>query len=475
MGLWRHQQEAVDLALNKGSFAFLMDPGTGKTLTTIECLKFQYNKAKVILPTLIICPLIVIENWADELKRFSKIPHKKILPLYGTSKKREKTFSDMLLKENGNAIVITNYDCLVSAKSFYSLLFNWSPTILVIDESHKIKSQTSQRTKLVIKIAERAYIKYLLTGTPILNSPMDIFTQWRALDSGETFGKNYYTFRAKYFYDKNSTMPRNMYFPNWQIRPDALKEISDKMSLRSYRAVKKDCLDLPPLVEKIIKVELAPNQRKVYDQMKQHFLAYIDEEEKKGVIHADIALTKLLRLLQIVSGFMVTDDDQVITFDNNPRLAATKELLEEIAPNHKIIIWCVFKQNYAQIRKICQSLQLEYVEAHGEVSTNKKFEAVNSFNNNDRVRIFIGHPASLGIGINLVGASYSIRYSRSFNFGDLEQSNARNYRGGSEIHEKITRIDLVAKDTIDEDIVSALEGKSGTLEQILQSIRRQCD
>jgi hypothetical protein len=91
----------------------------------------------------------------------------------------------------------------------------------------------------VTKIADRAEYRYLLTGTPILNSPLDIFSQYRALDSGKTFGKSFFAFRAHYFYDKNANMPRHVHFPNWQIRPTSYDELNEKIYAKAMRVEKK--------------------------------------------------------------------------------------------------------------------------------------------------------------------------------------------------------------------------------------------
>ena len=135
--------------------------------------------------------------------------------------------------------------------------------------------------------------------------------------------------------------------------------------------------------------------------------------------------------------------------------------------DHKIIIWAVFKDNYSAIRKVLEKDGINYVEIHGGITGKKKFEAVDAFNTDDSVRVIIGHPGSGGIGINLVAASHAIFYSRGFSLEHDLQAEARNYRGGSEQHDQITRIDLIAKDTIDERILEALEEKKKTAETVL--------
>jgi len=234
----------------------------------------------------------------------------------------------------------------------------------------------------------------------------------------------------------------------------------------SSHVKKMECLDLPPLVKKTLYVSLSPSQDKLYQAMKKHLVA----EYEGGHCVARLAITKLIRLQEIVSGFITVENNNSKTkenFKNNPRAEALKELLIDITPQAKVAIWSVFKKNYETIRQVCASLDLRMVEVNGELSHKKKFEAVEEFTNNPAVRVFSGHPGSGGIGINLVSASYSIFYSRGFSLEYDVQAEARTHRAGSERHEKVTRIDLVAPGTIDEIISEKLRAKQRIGEEIL--------
>jgi SNF2 family DNA or RNA helicase len=156
-------------------------------------------------------------------------------------------------------------------------------------------------------------------------------------------------------------------------------------------------------------------------------------------------------------------------FTDNPRAQALSDILEDLTPHHKVIVWAVFKENYKQIREVLERLKLSYVEVHGEVSQKEKLNGVDKFNTDPTCRVFLGHPASGGIGINLVSASISVFYSRNFSLENDIQAEARNYRSGSEQHKKITRIDLVTPDTIDEEVLEALSQKKQIGESVLRA------
>jgi SNF2 family DNA or RNA helicase len=296
---------------------------------------------------------------------------------------------------------------------------------------------------------------------------MDIYMEFRVLDGGATFGKNFFQFRAKYFYDKNSGMPAHVHFPNWQLKPMALEAFNSILHKRSAVARKEDCLTLPPLVRKRVEVALSPLQAKAYESMKKDFIAFFD----KGASVAQLAITKALRLQQIVSGFVKMDDGAYFSFEDNPRIKALEGVLEEIfEAGQKVIIWSVFKENYAQIRRLLASMKVKYVELHGEVGEKQRQQNIDEFNAENDTMALVGHPGSGGIGANLTSASYSVYFSRGFSLEFDLQSQARNHRGGSERHKKITRIDLVAPETIDDLILERLSNKQAISDRVLGEI-----
>jgi SNF2 family DNA or RNA helicase len=447
--------------------------GVGKTCAAVHVLRGKYNTHGKVLPTLVLGPLIVVEQWADEIKRFSKIPHDRITPLTGkTGVQRHNQLRDALA-ESPDRIVVTNYETLQIPR-VYDLLTKWAPDCLVVDEAHRIKRSSSKRAKLTTKLADRAHTcRLLLTGTPILNSPMDLFSQYRALDRGKTFGTNFVSFVAKYFYDANAAWRSSpKHFPDWRLRPGALEAFNKAISESSMTVEKKDCLDLPPLVRKVIHVPLSQSQKRLYDDLKKDFVAYLAD---KACV-ATLAITKALRLQQIVSGYVALEDEGGAKSTKqleNPRAAVLRELLEEIAPHHKVIVWCVFRQNYETVRGICDALQLQAVEVHGDVPNEEKFAAIKRFEADDACRVLIGHPGSGGVGVNLTAASYSIFYSRGFSLEFDLQAESRNWRGGSERHACITRIDLVAPGTIDEAVMEALASKVAISDKVLREASKR--
>ena len=496
--LWEHQRLSVERSISLPHFAYFWEMGCGKSRALIESLRWRYNLNKRILRTIILCPPIVVPNWREEWLMYTKVDPRTIVPLYGSGKKRLETFRQNIAKGDGK-IFITNYESLLM-ESLYESMVMWNPEVVVLDESHKCKSHESKRSKLacdltnplipivvggkkLYKAAPRPFV-YLLSGSPILNTPMDIFQQYKILDGGKSFGNNYFAFRGKYFRDKNERMPMGRHFPNWAPKTlahdgfDAMKDINTKIYDVGTRVEKKDCLDLPPEVPVTINVTMAKEQARVYNEMKQDFIAFIEGK----TCTAQLAIVKALRLMQVTSGFISPDsrgeEDDVpkVTFNDTPKRQALKELLEEITgQGHKVLVWAVWTENYKQIREVCQELNLRYVEVHGGISPAKKRENVQIFQQDEGVKVFLGHPGSGGIGINLTQAKYSIFYSRTFSLEHYLQARARNHRGGSKEagHDSITHYDLVCENTIDALACKKLANKLAMSESLLKDISNE--
>ncbi len=466
--LWQHQVEGIRLGMSMRDLGLFFEQGTGKSRTTIEVLRRRYADKKRLMKTLILCPQIVCDNWKQEFFMYSKIAGHDIVVLDKSGKKRVKRFleavGDTLSRPK---IIITNYEAL-QMKELYDLLIGWEPEILVCDESQRLKNPSGVRAKAAARLSDLTQHNYILTGTPILQGSMDAFMQFRILDRGETFGKNFWAFKSRYFFDKNSGMPKNVHFPKWLARPDMEPEMRVRLQSKSMRVLKADCLDLPPLVRQHVYVELGLEQRRMYKEMLRDFVTWIESKhnEPRAVV-AQLAVTKALRLQQIVSGFAKDDTGVEHQVQNNPRLDALRELLEDLTPNHKVIVWANFIENYKMIAKLCEIMGVKYKEIHGGIDNKEKQNNMQEFREDPSIRVMIANQRAAGLGVNLVEASYMIYYSKGFSLEDDLQSEARNYRGGSEIHDKVTRIDLVCKDTIDTLINEALEQKKNVSERLI--------
>lgn len=460
MKLWEHQQQALELVKKGKSFALHMDPGTGKTAVAIKWIEglLTTQDHKVLIFT----PPVVCGQWLKEFETFSGLG-KRVAVAIGSSAKKIQAI------QSGASIIVTNYEATRS-KDVLKAILAFHPTVLVCDESHRVKSPSAKQSKEVYNISKRCLYRLNMTGTPMTNSELDLFQQFLILDGGATFGQNFYSFRAKYFEDKNAhRRSAHNYFPDWQVRKGAREEISKILTKRSFVVRKNECMDLPDMIYKEVEVELSNDQLKAYLEMKKDFLTTL--KDSKGEMQTAVgrlAITKALRLQQIVSGFVSVEGAGDVGFKENPRLEALEDLLTDLPK--PVIVWACFKRNYADIANVCDKMKLSYGFLTGGQSQGDRDNAINVFRAG-ALDILIANQGAGGVGVNLIEAPNAIYYSRDFSLEKDIQSEARNYRGGSEIHEKVTRYDLVAKGTIDMDVLKALRAKKDVLEYLLQGVK----
>ena len=450
--LWEHQQEAIKKAVaNKGRHAFFFDPGCGKTRTALELFN-GYQARKVV----IVAPLNVCRNWKNEIETFAP-QIKKVFVVAGQTKiKKLKIIEAFNQCNNEISALIINMESF-RGKEYVKELLHTRKDFWVIDESHNFKSATSQQTKGLIEVMEKVKPKhlYLLTGTPAPQGEIDLWSTFYLLN---VTNQPFFIWRKIYFDDKNARRAGTQgYYPNWIVRKSSQVEFQELLRKCSSVAKKDEVLDLPELLRSKIYCQLSPQQRKHYETMFE-FLFAIDTEGHE--LEASNMLSRTMRLQQIVAGMLGE-----VEIKDNPRLEALKFAVAK-TQGEQFLVWTIFKNTYQQTGKVLDDLGISYAFLTGEQSAEERFQNMQDFQAG-KLRALICHPRAGGVGVNLTAASYSIHYTKNYNLVDDLQCEARNYRGGSEIHKRITRIDIVAEDTIDEEITEALAAKKTIQDFIL--------
>ncbi len=461
MKLWAHQQKTLDeIKQNKlKSFGLFYETGLGKTRTVIELIKQIYTQDQKPYTTLIVTVPSVVEQFYREFEKFSQALFEVAQPIpAGTSSKKRCD----LVETDKKRIFITNYEGML-VKNFYTLLTHIRPQIIILDESHKIKTPNAKRTKALHTLGDMARYRFICTGTPAPNSYLDIWSQFRFL-SPATFPKSFYRFRLHYFYDKNAGMSKAKHFPNWQPHSETKDKLRQIIHKHAHVVKKRHVLDLPPLIKETRYVELSPKVKKHYKELESELVTLLDQ----GTYAVDLAVTKLIRLQQLCSGYLPFDDGPPLTFPCE-KDDALRDILESIGPEHQTIVWTNFVYNYEKIRDICDGLGLLWSAIVGGQKAKDRDGEIRSFKEG-HTRVMIANPAAGGLGLNLQNASYMIYYSKDFNLEHNIQSEARAYRAGSEAHKNITRIDLITKNTVEEKIHHALQNKK-TVQALLLDIR----
>ena len=326
--------------------------------------------------------------------------------------------------------------------------------MMVVDESARIKNIKAKQTREIIKLGLHAQYRRILTGTPVLNSPFDIFSQFQFLHPSIIDHNSFYSFK-NYFgvFEKKMNWGANRQYDELKSYRN-LSELKSLIEPHSYRITKKECLDLPKKIYTKRYFKLTEKQRKVYDTVKEDFILDINDRKQ---IPLPMALTRLMKLQQITSNFaFVSEDKSQAIDDKNPRLDLLLDIIEDTPPDQSIIIWCRFRNDIQQIKKLLDDKSITNVTYDGSTSGQKRAVNLKLFQDK-KVRVFIANPATAAEGLNLYVASTVIYYSNSFKYGDRTQSEDRAHRIGQS--ENVLYYDLIAENTLDSKIIKVLLDK----------------
>lgn len=466
---YEHQLKAFELSKNEHEFAYFMEMGTGKTKVLIDNASYLYQQGK-IQGLMVVAPKAIYRNWVQELEIHCPIVDRMVVyyDSYLTAKKERELRNFQASKTPGFKIFLVNTEAFSSKKvlAFANAFARTHRIMMAIDESTAIKSNAATRTKELIKLGMYAKYRRILTGSPITHSPLDLYSQCYFLNPYLLNFRSYVAFRARYAVIQTVTMG-NRSFP--QITGfQRLDELENKLRKFSFRVKKDDCLDLPPKVYVTRQVELSEDQEKAYLQMSK--LAVL-ELERLGRVSAPIILNKLEKLHQIVCGHVKTDTGVTARLKNG-RITALLQLLEEASG--KVLIWCAYQED---VRLIREAVAKEYGDRSaacyfGPTSQDEREEIRKRFQDpNDPLRFFISTTATGKFGATLTQANLEIYYSNTHNLEHRIQSEDRAHRIGSEIHEKITIVDLIAPGTVDEKYLKNLKKKSDLANEVTDAIR----
>ena len=453
-------------------YALLMDMGTGKTKVVIDTMAFNFEKGRIQF-ALVSAPNGVIPNWVPEIAKHlpERIPRKVVLWKPSLTKAKRKELMELYEDSDELKILLMNVEAFSTKKGvdvaeFFVKKFK---TLMIVDESTTIKNRKAKRTKAICTVGREAVMRRILTGSPVTKSPMDLYSQMEFLDPGILGFRSFYAFQGRYAIVQRRTLGSHSF--NHVVGFRRLDELTEKLQEHSYRVRKEDCLDLPDKVYMSRSVELTKEQSDAYVQMKHLALARLDNG---AMATTKNVLTQIMRLQQICLGHL-TDDDGVVNELPSNRLSSLLDICDEI--QGKAIIWATWTMD---IRSIGEALRDRYsVQSvallHGETPDSERQQIVEIFQDRQsELRFLVGHPKTGGFGLTLTAANTVIYYSNSYDLELRVQSEDRAHRIGQD--NKVTYVDLLSPDTIDEKIVGALRSKIRIADQILgEDVRKWLD
>lgn len=484
----RHQREAFERARDASTFALVMEQGTGKSKVGIDIAAWKYMRGD-IGALLIVCPSGLQRNWLErEVPTHlpEHVQYRSYLWDRPPNTKRQQAAIDSLYDSGYDLrIVAIHYDAIITekGKKFLGQLMRCFDTMMLLDESHYIKTPSAKRTQACINFGKKPSVKsrLILSGTPILQGPLDLYSQFKFLDPDIT-GFTTFTAFKNHFAEWESIPTNNNRRGFYEKLVDYknVEELEQAVAPYSYRANKADCLDLPPKVFQVQDVELTPKQRRIYDDLLEEGMAYLGESDLapaealwqalldgKDVVRCQNALALHMRLQQVLGGW-VSDSEGTLTAvdERNPRLDA---LVENMANGYqnKVLIWARFKH---EVDAIAHALGTrlwkgdgQVLPCHGGYSKDDRQASVTAFQNDANVRALVATPDTIGRGQDLWMADTTEYYSCSFNFEHRSQSEDRMHRHGFRGESAVYR-DYVAQGTIDERVVDALQRKRAMAE-----------
>ena len=430
--------------------ALLMEMGTGKTLTTIAVEGALYHAGR-IRRVLVVSPLSVTGVWKEEHDAYADFDYT-LAVLKGSSDKKVDTLRHMI----GEAlqVVVINYE---SAWRLEKELVAWHPDLIIADEGHKIKSHNISASKTMHRLGASAKYRLLLTGTPVTNKAIDIFSQYKYLDP-RIFGQSFYSFRNYYFFMTG--------YGNHT--PELKKSMEDELTRRmhsiAFRATKAECLDLPPTTDIIRKVELEARATKIYQSLVRESYAELSE----GEVTITNVLTKLLRLSQLTGGFIGSDESNAAEQVSTAKLDVLEDIIDAaIEENRKLVIIARFVPELDAICAMLEKKRINFSLIKGGVKD--RDEQVARFQNDPDVPIFVGQVATAGLGLTLTAASTMVFYSLDYSMSNFEQCKARIHRAGQRM--PCTYIYLTAHGTVDEKVLKALKNKANLAKTLVDDYR----
>jgi SNF2 family DNA or RNA helicase len=454
-----YQQDAVEFAVRAKTAALFFEQGTGKTWIATAVAQRLIDQGEQ-LSALFVVPLSNIDTtWKKTLS--AMLPNASVCRSV-----------DEFQAARGHRILLLHYEALPPLVKKLRKL-PW--TLITYDESQRLKNRNTLQSRIASKLRDAAPYKLILSGTPIEAAPQDVWAQLRFLRP-QLFGVRWKEFEDEYLEPltatldglKRGTMAFERAFKRMMIEKSKRAFNQDMMpafleTIKPYALrVTKDVLKLPPLTFIDEHVQLRGNQRALYDELERELIAEIGQQ---SYVTAPLKITKIAKLHQVCGGY-VFDDDGECHEVGRAKLRRLKAIVK--AEQRPLVVFCRYLQEVDAIKEALVAQGLSVGTITGRVKREDRTRIINKFQSL-KLDAIVAQVRTGGVGIDLFAASVGIFYSMTYSFIDFEQAVARLHRRGQK---KPVRIYvLIAQNTIDEDICSALRSKRKVSEVVLTKLK----
>lgn len=466
--LYKHQIRGANMALRAfgaldaktpgGGFGELFEMGCGKTLTTIAVAGALYNLGKIDR-VLVVAPTSVCSVWPHDLNQFATFPWEARV-LLGDKKKRLKALNEL---ENwpfkALRIAVINYES-THRDGIFEALAAYKPDLIVCDESQRIKNPSAAQSKALHKLGDAAPFRMILSGTPVQNNAVDLYSQYRFLDPA-VYGANFYAFKNRYCIMGGYGQHQIVGYRN-------MDELVEKEHSVAYRVTKEECLDLPQQTFINRYVQFTDAEQAIYEQLRKSSFLELETGEN---VTATTILTMYLRLMQLTGGFLTADESTRPKQVNTAKLDALADIVDDyvVDAGKKLVIFARFRAEIAAIENLLRLRKIQYGSIYGDVPMEERGKIVEDFQTNPDTKVFVAQIQTAGLGITLHAASTAVFYSYDYNYANYAQALARIHRIGQRL--PVTYIHLVVDGSIDEKILAALENKEDMAKTVVDSWR----
>jgi len=462
---YKHQLDVFETSKDMQNYALFMEMGTGKSKVVIDNAAYLYEQGKITALFIIAPKGAYLNWWYNELPAHmpDRIPVTQAYWTAGARKWQHEMMDALFDPDDKNLkILIMNVEALATKKGqdFAYKFLVVHEVFMTLDESTTIKNEKAKRSKAAIRLGKMACIRRILSGEPIVRSPLDIYNQCAFLDRSLLGFSTFFGFRNQFAIIEKQYISTHSF--DKVVGFQRLDELQSLLKQFSARILKSECLDLPDKVYTIRYMEMEPEQKRLYKEMKEQALIELSQFE---IVTAPLVMTKMLKLHQIVCGF-ITNNEGKVTHISDVRMKIIREVLDE-APG-KVIIWAAYRHNIRQLEKsLGEHYGKETVASfYGETPNLERQEIVKSFQDpHSTLRYFISHPRTGGFGITLTQATTVIYYANSYDLEARIQSEDRAHRIGQT--SKVVYVDIICKGTVDEHITKNLRDKKNIAEVVM--------
>lgn len=423
VGLLSHQREGLDKAYGKRGFAFFHEMGSGKSRTLLELWK-QYFLEGRIAEAWVIGLNTLVGNWHEQIGLWAPEIRDRI-EVYGVSSLQAGGLPDRLRSRLHPALAIG------------------------VDESQSIKNFKANRSEVVQELGTKTAFNSILTGTPITKNVGDLYSQFEFLDPKILGFKSFYSFRNRYCVLGGYENKQILGYQN-------LNELM--LTIEPYVHVVSNPVDLPPQGHETREVKLSVEQKRLLRELKTLMQTQLDNQE----LTVENALSFYTRGAQIIGGHFATDGGAVVPLEQNPKLDELIQIVE--GTGQKLVVFCRFVPETLLVQRAFQN----YGAVRLDPNIEDPIDTVNRFQRDPEVRILVSTYARGSRGFTMTAGKLLVRYSGTFAFEELVQSEKRIHRIGQD--EPTMVIDLIANVQLDRHMKEIAEGKRSLAQFVSDSL-----